>query len=59
LFPLELVALPHELIPLHIFKERFKTMMNESRAQKDLVAVYGTPPRTRAPSSSSPRSGLT
>ncbi len=29
LFPLGLVALPHELIPLHIFEERFKTMMNE------------------------------
>jgi Lon protease-like protein len=23
------VALPHELIPLHIFEERYKTMMNE------------------------------
>ena len=29
LFPLDLVALPHELIPLHIFEERFKTMTNE------------------------------
>jgi Lon protease-like protein len=29
LFPLGLVALPGELIPLHIFEERFKTMMNE------------------------------
>jgi len=29
LFPLGIVALPHELIPLHIFEERFKTMMNE------------------------------
>jgi len=26
LFPLRLVALPHELIPLHIFEERYKTM---------------------------------
>jgi Lon protease-like protein len=27
LFPLDLVALPHEIVPLHIFEERFKTMM--------------------------------
>jgi Lon protease-like protein len=29
LFPLGLVALPGELIPLHIFEERYKTMINE------------------------------
>jgi Lon protease-like protein len=29
LFPLALVGLPGELIPLHIFEERYKTMMNE------------------------------
>src|SRR6201992_3447662 len=29
LFPLGLVAIPGELIPLPIFEERFKTMMNE------------------------------
>jgi Lon protease-like protein len=28
LFPLGLVALPEEIIPLHIFEERYKTMMN-------------------------------
>lgn len=28
LFPLSLVALPGELVPLHIFEERYKTMMN-------------------------------
>ncbi|MGO9954604.1 MAG: LON peptidase substrate-binding domain-containing protein [Solirubrobacteraceae bacterium] len=28
LFPLGLVALPGELIPLHIFEERYKTMMS-------------------------------
>src|SRR3712207_9364768 len=27
LFPLALVALPTELVPLHIFEERYKTMM--------------------------------
>jgi Lon protease-like protein len=27
LFPLSLVALPTELVPLHIFEERYKTMM--------------------------------
>ena len=29
LFPLGLVALPGELIPLHIFEQRYKAMMNE------------------------------
>jgi Lon protease-like protein len=29
LFPLGLVALPSELVPLHIFEQRYKTMMNE------------------------------
>ncbi len=29
LFPLGIVALPGELVPLHIFEERYKTMINE------------------------------
>jgi Lon protease-like protein len=29
LFPLSLVALPGELVPLHIFEERYKTMMGD------------------------------
>jgi Lon protease-like protein len=29
LFPLDLVALPHEYVPLHIFEERYKTMIGE------------------------------
>jgi Lon protease-like protein len=29
LFPLGLVALPHEYVPLHIFEERYRTMINE------------------------------
>jgi len=29
LFPLGLVALPHELVPLHIFEERYRTMFAE------------------------------
>jgi Lon protease-like protein len=33
LFPLGLVALPGELIPLHIFEERYKTMMSECLEQ--------------------------
>jgi Lon protease-like protein len=28
LFPLGLVALPHEYVPLHIFEERYKTMVD-------------------------------
>ncbi|MGB2710185.1 MAG: LON peptidase substrate-binding domain-containing protein [Conexibacter sp.] len=33
LFPLDLVALPGEAVPLHIFEERFKTMMEECLEQ--------------------------
>src|SRR3954452_10918942 len=29
LFPLGIVALPHELVPLHIFEPRYRTMMGE------------------------------
>ncbi len=29
LFPLEIVLLPEELLPLHIFEERYKTMIGE------------------------------
>jgi Lon protease-like protein len=29
LFPLGIVALPHELVPLHIFEERYKTMVGD------------------------------
>jgi Lon protease-like protein len=31
LFPLGLVALPGELVPLHIFEDRYKAMMNRCR----------------------------
>jgi Lon protease-like protein len=29
LFPLGLTAVPHELVPLHIFEDRFRTMIDE------------------------------
>ena len=29
LFPLGIVALPHELVPLHIFEQRYRTMVSE------------------------------
>ena len=29
IFPLGLVALPHELVPLHIFEPRYRTMFEE------------------------------
>jgi Lon protease-like protein len=32
LFPLGLVALPHEVVPLHIFEERYKAMIGEVMA---------------------------
>ena len=34
LFPLGIVALPGELVPLHIFEERYKTMMNECLSEE-------------------------
>jgi Lon protease-like protein len=41
LFPLGLVALPGEMIPLHIFEARFKTMMNEClRDEKEFGIVW-------------------
>jgi Lon protease-like protein len=41
LFPLAMVALPGELIPLHIFEERYKTMMNEClREEKEFGIVW-------------------
>ena len=29
LFPLAIVAIPHELVPLHIFEQRYRTMISE------------------------------
>jgi Lon protease-like protein len=41
LFPLGIVALPREVIPLHIFEERYKTMMNEClREEKEFGIVW-------------------
>ena len=41
LFPLGIVALPTELIPLHIFEDRYKTMMSEClRDDKEFGIVW-------------------
>src|SRR5947209_4065159 len=41
LFPLGIVALPGELMPLHIFEDRYKTMMNEClRDEKEFGIVW-------------------
>jgi Lon protease-like protein len=41
LFPLGLVALPDELIPLHIFEQRYMTMMNEClRDEREFGIVW-------------------
>jgi Lon protease-like protein len=41
LFPLGIVALPGELVPLHIFEERYKTMMNEClRDEKEFGILW-------------------
>src|SRR5579875_2807701 len=39
LFPLQLVVLPSEVVPLHIFEERFKTMMEECLAHDSEFGV--------------------
>ena len=39
LFPLQLVVLPSEVVPLHIFEERFKTMMEECLARDSEFGV--------------------
>ncbi|HZU40041.1 MAG TPA: LON peptidase substrate-binding domain-containing protein [Solirubrobacteraceae bacterium] len=41
LFPLGIVALPGELVPLHIFEERYKRMMNEClRTEREFGIVW-------------------
>ncbi len=41
LFPLGMVALPGELIPLHIFEERYKTMISEClEAEREFGIVW-------------------
>ena len=39
LFPLGLVALPSELIPLHIFEERYKTMIGRCREESSEFGI--------------------
>jgi Lon protease-like protein len=39
LFPLGLVALPGEVVPLHIFEERFKTMMERCLADESEFGI--------------------
>jgi Lon protease-like protein len=41
LFPLGIVALPSEVVPLHIFEERYKTMMNQClREEREFGIVW-------------------
>ena len=39
LFPLPLVLLPGEILPLHIFEERYKALIGECRASGDVFGV--------------------
>jgi Lon protease-like protein len=39
LFPLGIVALPHELVPLHIFEERYRTMIGECLEQESEFGI--------------------
>jgi Lon protease-like protein len=41
LFPLGIVALPGEAVPLHIFEDRYKTMMNDClRSEREFGIVW-------------------
>ncbi|HEX7300392.1 MAG TPA: LON peptidase substrate-binding domain-containing protein [Solirubrobacteraceae bacterium] len=49
LFPLGIVALPHELVPLHIFEERYRTMIDECLEQgKEFGIVWAGEDGVRA-----------
>src|SRR4028118_468748 len=39
LFPLGLVALPSELVPLHIFEERYRTMIGECLERESELGI--------------------
>jgi Lon protease-like protein len=39
LFPLGIVALPSEIVPLHIFEERYKTMIGECLEREDEFGI--------------------
>ena len=39
LFPLQLVVLPSEVVPLHIFEERFKTMIEDCLAHESEFGI--------------------
>ena len=39
LFPLGLVLLPHELVPLHVFEERYKLMIGECLEQESEFGI--------------------
>ena len=44
LFPLGLVALPHELVPLHIFEERYKAMIGACLDSGDEFGIVWASP---------------
>lgn len=49
LFPLELVALPAEIVPLHIFEERYQTMIGEClESEREFGIVWAGPEEIRA-----------
>ena len=59
LFPLGLVALPHEYVPLHIFEDRYRTMMGECLADEREFGIVWAATRASARSAArwrSPRS---
>jgi Lon protease-like protein len=39
LFPLSLVLLPHELLPLHIFEPRYRKMVKDAALEKNMFGV--------------------
>jgi Lon protease-like protein len=39
IFPLPLILLPHELLPLHIFEERYRKMLQDVALEKNMFGV--------------------
>ena len=39
IFPLPLVMLPNELLPLHIFEDRYRRMLNDVVEDRDLFGI--------------------
>lgn len=48
-FPLPLVLMPHELLPLHIFEERYRQMLKDVSADRNLFGISHFEPSETGP----------